>query len=149
MANKFSHTIGAWAAAGRSTKLLKTHVADSLMVWQGQIDDTNTPGNVLLADGVTELKLPAGFIPLRTLIVGAAASGQLDLGLVDGTATDLADDVAADSNSETVVGAGYGVALTADDVVSYTDGGVAAGAGTAKIYVMGVMARAAADLFMR
>lgn len=146
-----THTLGWYAAAGRGTKKIKTHVAESLMVWQGTIADTDTPGNVLLADGTTTLELPKGFIPMYVVLIGAAASGNLDIGLTGGNNDALVDDAAADVTTVDSSGTSLdGVPLTADTVVTYTDGvSGAAGAGTAEVLVCGVMDRSVAELFMK
>jgi hypothetical protein len=120
------------------------------MVWQGHIADTDTPGNVLLADDSTTLELPKGFIPLYVVVIGAAASGNLDIGLTGGNVDALVNNAAADATSVDATGTSLdGVPLAADVVVTYTDGGIAAGAGTAEILVCGVMDRPVAELFMK
>jgi hypothetical protein len=56
-----THTQGWYAAAGRGGKKLgKTAYGEVPLYFVGQIDDANTPGDVLLKDGLTSMELPKG-----------------------------------------------------------------------------------------
>lgn len=154
MAIKFSHTIGAWAAAGRSTKRRQedgpTIIADTVMTFTGFVADADTPGDLLLLDGTTQLVLPEGFRPMQTFLRGTSgASETIDVGLTGGNQDALVAEGAADGISMDASGQDLGVALTADTVVTFADGATPSTGGTLLVVIHGVMARGTADLFMK
>lgn len=145
-----NHQLGSYACAGRSTKVLKTQKADVPMVWTGLITDADTPGDLLLIDGVTQLVLPKGFRPLYTWVKGSSGALEtIDIGLAGGNQDALVAEGAADDTHLDVSGQDLGTTLTADTGVTYADGATPSTGGTMQVAIHGIMSYGTDDLFMK
>jgi hypothetical protein len=148
-----THTQGWYAAAGRGGKKLgKTAYGEVPLYFVGQIDDADTPGDVLLKDGLTSMELPKGFVPTHILL-DANATGTtptIDIGLAGGAQDALLAEADADAGPQVLTGgAAMFVELAADTVVTFADGASAATGGTLRVVVVGFMERAVKDLFAK